>query len=158
RSPFQRLLDLDGDGRADVLVTEDQVWSWYPSLGTDGFGERQVVPVERDEEKGPQLVFSDPTQSIFLADLSGDGLVDLVRVRHGEVCYWPNLGYGRFGAKVTMADAPVFDHPELFNPRRVRLADVDGTGPVDLLYLGPGAVSYWCNQAGNGWSAGRVFD
>ena len=27
--------------------------------------------------------------------MSGDGLTDLVRIRNGEVCYWPNLGYGR---------------------------------------------------------------
>ena len=39
------------------------------------------------------------TQSIYLADMSGDGLTDLVRIRNGEVCYWPNLGYGRFGAQ-----------------------------------------------------------
>ncbi|HWR25414.1 MAG TPA: hypothetical protein VN278_04175, partial [Methanosarcina sp.] len=52
-----------------------------------------------DEEKGPRLIFADGTQSIYLADMSGDGLTDLVRVRNGEVCYWPNLGYCRFGAK-----------------------------------------------------------
>ena len=34
---------------------------------------------------------------------SGDGLVDIVRVRNGEICYWPNLGHGRFGRKVTMS-------------------------------------------------------
>jgi hypothetical protein len=32
-----------------------------------------------------------------LADLSGDGLTDIVCIRDGEVSYWPNLGYGRFG-------------------------------------------------------------
>ncbi len=31
-----------------------------------------------------------------------DGLTDWARIRNGEVCYGPNLGYGRFGAKVTM--------------------------------------------------------
>ena len=31
--------------------------------------------------------------------MNGDGLADLVRIRNGEVCYWPNLGYGRFGAR-----------------------------------------------------------
>ena len=41
--------------------------------------------------------------------MSGDGLTDLVRIRNGEVCYWPNLGYGRFGAKVTMDRSPRFD-------------------------------------------------
>lgn len=158
KSKFQRMLDLDGDGLADVLVTEDDVWSWYPSLGTEGFGDRETVPVARDEEQGPVLVFSDPTQSIFLADVSGDGLVDLVRVRNGEVCYWPNLGFGRFGAKVTMSNSPVFDRPELFDPKRVQFADVDGTGASDLVYVTADAVSYWCNEAGNGWSAAQVFD
>ena len=53
-------------------------------------------------------MLADGTQTIFLADMSGDGLSDIVRVRNGEVCYWPNLGYGRFGAKVTMDRAPRF--------------------------------------------------
>ena len=35
----------------------------------------------------------------FLADISGDGLTDILRVRNGDIYYWPNLGYGRFGAK-----------------------------------------------------------
>ncbi len=49
--------------------------------------------------------FSQPpprTQWIYLADMCGDGLTDSVRLRNGEVCYGPNLGYGRFGAGVTM--------------------------------------------------------
>ena len=58
-------------------------------------------------------------ESIFLADLSGDGLADLVRIRNGEVCYWPNLGYGRFGAKVAMNQAPLFESPDLSDGRRV---------------------------------------
>ena len=36
------------------------------------------------------------TLAVFLADMSGDGLTDLVRIRNAEVCYWPNLGHGRF--------------------------------------------------------------
>ena len=68
-----------------------------------------------DEEQGPRIVFADPTQSIHLADLSGDGLTDIVRIRNGEVCYWPNLGYGRFGAKIIMDNSPRFDNPESFD-------------------------------------------
>ena len=63
-------------------------------------------------------MFADGTESIFLADMSGDGLTDLVRVRNGEVCYWPNLGYGRFGAKVTMDNAPVRPSGPLRRPPR----------------------------------------
>ena len=61
---------------------------------------RSGCAVPLDEETGPRVVFADGTQSIYLADMTGDGLSDLVRIRNGEVCYWPNLGYGRFGAKV----------------------------------------------------------
>ena len=72
-------------------------------------------------------------QSIYLADLSGDGLTDLVRIRNGEVCYWPNLGYARFGAKVTMDHAPHLDNPDQFDQKRIRLADIDGSGTTDIL-------------------------
>ena len=41
--------------------------------------------------------------------MTGDGLADLVRVRNGEICYWPNSGSASFGAKVTMDNAPWFD-------------------------------------------------
>jgi hypothetical protein len=57
-----------------------------------------------------------------------------------------------------MTDAPVFDRPELFDPRRVRFCDIDGTGAVDVLYLDRGAIRYWLNTAGNGWSVPHVFD
>lgn len=117
--PNLRFVDLDADGLADVLITEDEVFTWYPSLAEDGFGPAQRVYKPFDEETGPRLVFADGTQSVYLADMSGDNLTDLVRIRNGEVCYWPNLGYGRFGAKVTMDNAPWFDAPDLFDQRRI---------------------------------------
>ncbi len=87
--------------------------------------------------------------------MCGDGLTDLVRIRNGEVCYWPNLGYGRFGAKVTMDDAPWFDHPDQFDQQRVRLADIDGSGTTDIIYLGRDGVRLYFNQSGNRWSGPR---
>ena len=36
--PNLRFVDLDGDGHADVLITEDDAFIWYPSLAEDGFG------------------------------------------------------------------------------------------------------------------------
>jgi len=150
--PNLRLLDLTGNGFADLLFAEEGVLTWYPSLAEDGFGPGRQVFQATDEESGPRLLFADGTQTIFLADFSGDRMVDLVRIRNGEVCYWPNLGYGRFGAKVTMSNAPWFDTPEQFDPRRIRLADIDGTGVSDILYLGTGYIDCWFNQAGNSWS------
>ncbi len=135
-----------------MLITEDDAFVWHPSLAEEGFGPARRVAQALDEEKGPRLVFADGTQSIYLADMSGDGLTDLVRIRNGEVCYWPNLGYGRFGAKVTMDNAPWFDHPDQFDQQRIRLADIDGSGTTDIIYLHRDGVRLYFNQSGNSWS------
>jgi RHS repeat-associated protein len=150
--PNLKFLDLTGDGHADIMITEDEVFTWHPSLAEQGFGPSVEVYKSYDEEMGPGLIFADGTQSIYLADLGGDGLTDLVRIRNGEVCYWPNLGYGRFGTKVTMDSAPWFDAPDLFNQQRIRLADIDGSGTTDIIYLGSNGVHIYLNQSGNGWS------
>lgn len=88
--------------------------------------------------------------------MTGDGLSDIVRVENARVCYWPNLGHGRFGSMVTMSTPPRLDGRESFDARRVRLADLDGSGPADLVYLGARGVECFRNQAGNGWAEGRV--
>ena len=155
RDPNLKFVDLTGDGHADLLISEHEVFVWYPSQAKAGFGEAEWVRKLQDEERNPALVFADATQSIYLADMSGDGLTDIARIRNGEVCYWPNLGYGRFGAKVTMDNAPWFDHPDQFNQGRIRLADIDGSGTTDIIYLGRDAVRYWFNQSGNSFSAAQ---
>ncbi|NEY35145.1 toxin, partial [Streptomyces sp. PRKS01-65] len=146
--PNLRFVDLDGDGLADVLVTEDDALVWYPSLGEGGFGPQRRERHAADEERGPVLVLADAEQSVHLADMSGDGLTDLVRIRNGEVCYWPNLGHGRFGPKIVMAGGPS-DHPDRFDQRRVLLADVDGSGTTDLLHLHSDGARIHFNRSGN---------
>ena len=153
--PNLRFVDLTGDGIADVLITEDDAFTWHPSLLCEGFGRGRRVPVPLDEEHGPRVVFADKTQSLHLADMTGDGLSDLVRIRNGEICYWPNRGYGRFGAKIVMDAAPWFDTPDLFDETRLRLADTDGSGTTDILYLGRESVAVYLNESGNGWSGAR---
>ncbi|HEU4405627.1 MAG TPA: SpvB/TcaC N-terminal domain-containing protein [Polyangiaceae bacterium] len=151
--PNLRFLDLDGDGLPDLLLTERDAFVWCRSRGKEGFEPPVVIAQGRDEQKGPSLVFADGSETIQLADMSGDGLVDLVRVRHGEVCYWPNLGHGRFGPKVTLDLAEPFDRHDRFDPKRVRFADLDGSGPSDIVYLGREGVRLYVNQAGNAYSA-----
>lgn len=144
-----RMLDLNGDGMSEVVISEDNVFTWYASEGREGYTSARKTPKPFDEEQGPHIVFADPKQTIYLADMSGDGLTDIVRIRNGEVCYWPNLGYGRFGAKVAFDNAPVFDPPDAFNPAYLRLADIDGSGTTDIIYLGKNKFSCWKNLSGN---------
>jgi len=155
--PNVRFIDLTGDGLADLVVTEGEAFVWHRSLGETGFEPARRVLQRLEGDRGPSVVFSDPSQTLFLADMSGDGLTDLVRIRNGSVCYFPNLGYGRFGARVTMDDAPWFDSPEAFDPGRVRLADIDGSGLTDLVYLHPDAPRVYFNRSGNRFEAVRVL-
>ncbi|KAF2630533.1 hypothetical protein BU25DRAFT_456257 [Macroventuria anomochaeta] len=89
-----KLIDLDGDGVADALIPSENVW--YPSLGEDGFGPPQYFPTFTNEEEGPtHSLFTQPEFTHF-ADISGEGLQDIVRICNEEICYWPNLGFGHF--------------------------------------------------------------
>ena len=153
QDPNLRSIDLDGDGRPDLLISEELAFRWYPSAGKQGYDSARKATKPEDDENGPAIVFANSSETIFLADMNGDGLTDLVRIRNTGVEYWPNLGYGRFGAKVTMANPPKFNYPDQFDPAHLRLADLDGSGPTDLIYLGKNEFRYWLNHCGNSWSS-----
>jgi hypothetical protein len=51
-----------------------------------------------------------------------------------------------------MGNSPRFDTPDQFATSRVRLADIDGSGPMDVIYLGNDETRVWFNQSGNDWS------
>src|SRR2546426_135572 len=52
-----------------------------------------------------------------------------------------------------MSNAPLFDYPNLFDQKRIRVADIDGSGTTDIIYLGQHDIRLYFNHAGNGWSA-----
>lgn len=155
--PNLRQIDLDGNGIPDILITENDCFVWYAADAKDGYKVSRRVAKALDEEQGARVVFNESFQTIFLSDMTGDGLTDIVRVRNGEICYWANMGHGRFSPKITMANAPHFDFPDYFDPSRIRLADIDGSGSIDILYLGRDEIQYWLNQSGNSWSATKVI-
>lgn len=141
------MVDLDGDGRADLLAFAGGELRAYRSRGLDGFAAPEVTPPPPDfpmaEDAGLQEVLT-------FADLLGDGLSHRVRIRDGSVECWPNLGYGRFGARVVLDNAPTFGGA--FDARRLFLADVAGTGTSDLVYVDPDAVRIFFNESGNRFS------
>lgn len=56
-----------------------------------------------------------------------------------------------------MDGAPWFDNPDQFDPKRLRLADIDGSGTTDIIYLHRDGVHLYFNQSGNGWSGPQVL-
>ncbi len=150
--PNLRLVDLSGDGLADILITRDEHFVWFKSKGEDGFEKPQFVPRQNDDDAFPDVFFSDPAGRVRLADMTGDGLNDIVLIHNGRMDYWPNLGHGAFGRRVTMENSGATRIDRDFDPRRLFLADLDGTGAADLVYVGFSSVDFWFNQSGNRWS------
>ncbi|NOT27672.1 MAG: hypothetical protein HOP16_16420 [Acidobacteria bacterium] len=150
-------LDLDGDGRPELLLGGPDRLTWFRSSGKDGFEAGiELQPVESNPGAPVALLREDPLLDYFFADMNGDGLADQVLVRNGFVAYWPNLGNGRFGSIVVMDDAPRFAPEDDFDTSRLLFADLDGSGTADLLYVGHGEITFWTNAAGNRFLAGQV--
>src|ERR1043165_69900 len=144
--PEVKMIDLTGDCITDVLRNGSSFECFFQDKN-DGWVETKRVP-KRQIEDFPNVSFADPR--IKLADMSGDGLQDIVEVYSGSVRYWPNLGYGNFAKPVVMKNSPRFQYP--FDAQRVQLADIDGDGIADLIYIDAEKITFWINQSGNGWS------
>ena len=142
-------VDLNGDGHADLIVDHLDRLVWYPSEGADGF----ASPIELTKPDGSTGGAPTLTQSqglhTFFADMTGDGLLDMVRIESSRVEYWPHLGRGQFGPGVVMENAPVIENFGEMNASRLRLVDLDGSGAASLIYIGRGELRYWINQRGN---------
>ncbi|MCB1227012.1 MAG: hypothetical protein KDK99_14440 [Verrucomicrobiales bacterium] len=150
-----RFMDITGDGRTDIVRVEHETLLYQESRGEEGFGHVHRIAKEMRKWIDARLSFTEVKQSTFLADMSGDGLTDIVSIMPGRVCYLPNLGYGRFGELVIMENAPVFEASNLFDPARLRLIDADGSGSTDIIYLDRGGATLYPNQSGNSFGTAR---
>ena len=150
--PQVRLVDLDGDGVTDAVRSGGRFECFFQEPGG---GWARTRTVERRELAAfPDVSFSDPR--VRLADMTGDGLQDVVLVHDGSVEYWPARGHGDWGPRVTMLNAPRF--PDGYEPRQVLLGDVDGDGAADLIFIGDNAVTLWVNRSGNGFGDPVIVD
>jgi RHS repeat-associated protein len=150
--PEVKLLDLDGNGITDVLRSGARFECFFNDPNPQRAWARTAVVERQDLEHFPNVNFSDPR--IRLADMSGDGLQDIVAIHDGLVEYWPNLGHGQWGRRIVMRRSPRL--PYNYDPQRLLLGDVDGDGLADVIYVDHGRVLLWMNQSGNAWSARPV--
>ncbi|WP_347928054.1 SpvB/TcaC N-terminal domain-containing protein [Pseudomonas helvetica] len=144
--PQGQLADLMGEGLSDLTLIGPRSVRLYANLREKGFAAAREVPREEDEDALPVLT-SSLTELVAFSDILGSGQPHLVRVRHNEVKCWPNLGHGRFG-KGFVLGSPKLDY-ETFDASRIRLADLDGSGAADLIYLHADHAQIFMNRCGN---------
>jgi len=86
--PEVKLIDLDGDGVTDAIRSGSRLECFFNDPKE---GWKETLWAERKAlESFPNVNFSDPR--VKWADMTGDGLQDIVLVYDRNVEYWPNLG------------------------------------------------------------------
>ncbi|CVL07166.1 uncharacterized protein FMAN_15299 [Fusarium mangiferae] len=160
KTPSMRL-DMTGNGRPDILLEVAGGGSglaWHEALGKRGMDALRECQIANDAPSSsapPMRLTGDDRTAIYLVDMSGDGLQDIVRITNGFISYWPNLGYGSFGHEIPMGLPRPISHDDAnFSFLRLHLLDIDGSGTTDIIYLPPeGGANIFFNQSGNAFSA-----
>lgn len=146
--PLAQLADLSGAGLLDLALIGPRSVRLYANRREHGFASAREVPHTEDSLPLPG---NPRSELVAFSDLLGSGQQHLVRIRHDEVRVWPNLGHGRFGKGMHLASLP-FSYSE-FDASRVLLADLDGSGAADLIYLRSEHALVFMNRSGLGFEA-----
>ncbi len=137
-----RLHDIDSDGRADLLVDDRSPESirMFRGRGDGTFSEATSINVG-----------GDPYRGMSLADVTGDGLADLITPNPDHVAVLVAEEDGGFRPRATL--------PVPFGPFSVVAADLNGDGRQDVAAAsgeGAGALATWHGLAdGSFRTAGR---
>ncbi|MCB9610148.1 MAG: hypothetical protein H6716_26410 [Polyangiaceae bacterium] len=173
-----RSVDVDYDGLVDIVVTTGTEVQTFFSLGRFPGGDGQFGSGVRTSAATAELS-TDPVRScvpwsgspvrfsdsdIRLADMNGDGAVDIVRVRPNDVRYWPGRGNGFWGTgdrddcgpgtfgqdrHITLSNPPQYG---LLGDGLLMLDDVNGDGLTDLVEVKNSDVDVYLNIDGLGFT------
>lgn len=119
--------DIDADGFVDIVVASyyDNTVGWFKNSGTGTFTNLEGV----EQTIIPITVTADDAQGVIVADIDGDGDLDVVSASSGDhtIAWYMNLGRdGLFCEVKNVVDS------NAQGARTVVAADIDGDGDVDL--------------------------
>lgn len=150
--PQAQRVDLVNDGRTHLVMIGPNSVRLYKNLGDDnGFSAGSDVPHDGDALPLPS---SSQTEVVGFSDVIGSGKQHLFRLRHNSLECWPNLGHGRFGDRIVLG-SPIFPY-DTFSAAQVLLADLDGSGAADLVYLTSDAILVYMNHSGTGFATDPI--
>ncbi len=181
--PKIRVFDVNFDGLVDVVVTTGTEMETFFSLGRYPTGDGQFGKAQRTGAATASILndpvtsclpwsatpiqFSDP--DVFLGDMNGDGIPDIVRVRTGDIRYWPGRGNGFWGAgerddcpsgtygqdrHIAMTQSPNYG---IVGEGKLLLDDVNGDGLSDLVEVRFNAVDIYLNVNGTSWTDRHIM-
>lgn len=137
-----QIIDADGDGRADLLVSNAQFVGDYPLNFTGRFNPSSF----RRYTTAPSFNLEDP--QVRLLDLTGDGVSDVLRTGPSFECFFSDgeLGFAAGGTRRIPRGRPQ-EFPDVnFADPRVKLGDLSGDGLQDIALIHTSRVDYWPNR------------
>lgn len=145
--PGVQLIDADGDGRTDLLVTKPQISGYFPQR-FGGLWDRRSF---QKHAFAPSFDLEDP--EVRLIDLDGDGVTDVIRSGSRLECFFndPKEGWNRIR---TLERRDLDEFPNVsFADSRIRFADLSGDGLQDVAMIHSGNVDYWPNLGHGDWGS-----
>jgi len=145
-SPGVQLIDANGDGRTDLLVTQETLTGYYPLQFSGQWARRSFQPYA----VAPSFDLKDP--EVRLIDLTGDGVTDVLRSSTRFECFFNDPQRG-WGATRRVERGPLKDFPNVnFSDPHVKWGDLSGDGLQDIVLIHDGAVDYWPNLGYGEWA------
>lgn len=143
--PGVQLLDANGNGRADLMVSTPLQSGFYP-LTFDGVWEAGGF---RSYPVAPTFNLKDP--EVKMLDLTGDGVTDAVRSGTTQLeCFFNDPVQGWHETR-TVARSTLDAFPGSFADPHVAWGDISGDGLQDVLVIHDGSVDYWPNLGYGNW-------